>query len=124
MYFNINCGLALPGWPGSLRSAERAGVGAVYIANMAAEHDGAVHVNFSEEGCSTASLQEIQNYISQRVPFQDYHVSHDDLLGSCRTLLARVFPHWDVHRDVDFVQCKDGITNKRTAPLVTATHPS
>lgn len=82
---------------------------------MTAEHGTvAVHLNFNEEGESTASLHEIQSYILQRVPFQDYHVSHEDLLASCGTLLSKVFPHWDVHRDVDFVQCKDGITNKRT----------
>lgn len=48
------------------------------------------------------------------VPFYRLSIDHNDLIDSCKVMLKRVFPTWDIETDVQYEQCKDGITNKRT----------
>lgn len=48
----------------------------------------------------------------EKVKYLDYVVSHEHLIESCAELLTLVFPSWNISHDVEFVQCKDGITNK------------
>lgn len=63
---------------------------------------------------STDSLNSTRLYVEESVPFYNHTVSHLDLLDSCKKLLHMVFPDWPIEEGVEFVQCKDGITNKRT----------
>jgi hypothetical protein len=60
----------------------------------------------------TDSLVSVEQYIESDVPFYDYTVAHKTLMASCQEILAMVFSTWNME-DVDYEQCKDGITNKR-----------
>ncbi|TPX66863.1 hypothetical protein SpCBS45565_g04229 [Spizellomyces sp. 'palustris'] len=41
-----------------------------------------------------------------------YFIDHDNLLEGVATVIAHFFPAWIVSRDVKFIQCTAGITNK------------
>jgi hypothetical protein len=64
--------------------------------------------------CSRESFLEFESFINATVPFVDRIVDHDCLEASALEMLKAVFPTWRIPEGVEMVQCKDGITNKRT----------
>ncbi|CEG64849.1 hypothetical protein RMATCC62417_01757 [Rhizopus microsporus] len=74
--------------------------------------------NTSIDTETTASLIEDSfNRIVERTPYFDYEISSSDLFNGAFQIVSYVFPTWK-RQDIEFVQCKDGITNQ----LVKVTH--
>ena len=63
--------------------------------------------------CSRESFLELEAFINATVPFVEAVVEHESLETSAMAMLAKVFPDWRLPEDLEMVQCKDGITNKR-----------
>ncbi len=73
------------------------------------------------------SVQEVAAYIAEAVPLVDFVVRHATFRQSCAELLRLVLPTWfstssealgGDGQEVEYVECKDGITNK----LMRCTH--
>lgn len=47
----------------------------------------------------------------ETTPYYDIEVSKDALFDGAFNVVSCVFPNWK-HEDIEFVQCKDGITNQ------------
>ncbi|RUS29254.1 hypothetical protein BC938DRAFT_480870 [Jimgerdemannia flammicorona] len=53
-----------------------------------------------------------QTSIIQAIPFVDLIVPHSNLFDGASDVVLKLFPHWS-KAELKFLQCKDGITNKR-----------
>jgi ethanolamine kinase len=51
------------------------------------------------------------NRIIETTPYFDIQVSKDALFDGAYQVVSSVFTHWK-QQDLDFFQCKDGITNQ------------
>jgi hypothetical protein len=68
------------------------------------------------------SVEEMSKLLEERVPFFHVAIDHDAFEASCIDLLRIAMPKWFLHNTpslpddspIKLVQCKDGITNKRT----------
>lgn len=58
------------------------------------------------------SLVESLDSLLQTTPYFDYEVSSTDLFNGAFEIVSFVFPTWK-RQEIEFVQCKDGITNQR-----------
>ncbi|KAG1456848.1 hypothetical protein G6F55_006268 [Rhizopus delemar] len=63
------------------------------------------------------SLVESLDSLLQTTPYFDYEISSTDLFNGAFEIVSFVFPTWK-RQEIEFVQCKDGITNQ----LIKATH--
>lgn len=61
--------------------------------------------------CSRESFQEVYHFIEGSVPFLDMVVDHALLEEDSIKVIHAVFPKW-AGDELEFTQCKDGITNK------------
>ncbi|CAO3702338.1 unnamed protein product [Rhizopus stolonifer] len=53
----------------------------------------------------------VEESLLEATPYYDYEISTSDLFGGALQIVSFVFPSWK-QSDIDFVQCKDGITNQ------------
>ena len=56
-------------------------------------------------------LEESLNRLIEATPYFDIEVPHASLFEGAYKVVSSVFPDWQ-HKDIKFVQCKDGITNQ------------
>lgn len=51
------------------------------------------------------------NHVIQATPYIDIVVPHSNLFEGATEVILALFPQW-TKEELDFLQCKDGITNK------------
>lgn len=61
---------------------------------------------------SSLSVEESLNRLIESTPYFDIEVSNGALFDGAFKVVSCVFPNWQ-YEDIEFVQCKDGITNQR-----------
>lgn len=57
------------------------------------------------------TLDDSLNRIIERTPYFDIEVAKDALFEGAFQVVSCIFPNWK-HHDLEFLQCKDGITNQ------------
>lgn len=60
---------------------------------------------------SNLSVEESLNRLIESTPYFDIEVSNGALFDGAFKVVSCVFPNWQ-YEDIEFVQCKDGITNQ------------
>ena len=84
---------------------------------LSKQSDATVERHLSFEGYSTASIENVAGFIEKNIPYIDMKIVHERFEETCPLVIQNVFPAWE---DIEYVQCKDGITNKRNSSLCKA----